>query len=486
MKKDNDISASLRRIFEANDDFEIRTLHFGENESIEAELFFIDGLVSGESVSRDVIAPLTDGLRFGNAADENAAVRRILHGGVFEYYAKPCGDAKQASCELLCGFCVLVLKKSGAAVAFETKSADKRAINEPTVEKSVKGPKESFTENLRTNTALLRKKLRNHTVRVEEFSLGDISRTKTALIYIDGVTEPEMVAQTRSRLQTLRGEAVLSAAELEENLSENYKTPFPQLIATERPDKLAIGLLEGRVGVIADGLPFAYMAPANFTEFFRVPEDNAGHFIIASALTILRYIALIISVFMPAVFVAAEMYHQEMIPTKLMLSIIENKQSVPFSTAAEILGMLVIFEILQEAGIRLPQSVGQTVSIIGGLVVGQSAVEAKVVSPIVVIVVALAGITGYTAPNQEMAAVVRLCRMAAVLLALATGVYGVMLGTIALIYHLCSLENLGVAYMAPLVGGGAMRAAREFLRAPIKLSRRRKPYLHVEHEVKGR
>ena len=214
----------------------------------------------------------------------------------------------------------------------------------------------------------------------------------------------------RRRLNKIKTDGILTSADIEENISDDPRSPFPQLITTERPDKFCLNILEGRVGILADGLPIGYLAPGTFSQFFKVPEDRAGHFTSATVLTVLRYAALLITLLLPAFYVAVAMYHQEMLPTKLMQSIIRSKQSVPFPTAVEVLLMLISFELLQEAGLRLPDPIGETVSIIGALIVGQSAVEAKVVSPVVIIVVAIAGIAGYTMPNQDMGAALRLCR----------------------------------------------------------------------------
>ena len=206
-------------------------------------------------------------------------------------------------------------------------------------------------------------------------------------------------------------DALLTAGDLEEYIVDSPRSPLPQLLHTERPDTFAMHLLDGRVGVLVDGLPVGFLLPADLAAFMRVPEDSATHFAVASMLTLLRWAALAISLLLPAAFVAISMYHQEMLPVKLLLSMTAAKQYVPFGAAAEVIAMLLAFELLQEAGLRLPDPVGQTASIIGALIVGQSAVEAKVVSPIAVIVVALAGICGYAMPSRDLGAAVRLGRL---------------------------------------------------------------------------
>jgi hypothetical protein len=238
--------------------------------------------------------------------------------------------------------------------------------------------------------------------------------------------------------------------------------------------------MEGRVGIIIDGLPLGFMAPGTFSQFFKVPEDHANHFLVASGLTLLRYFSLILALILPAFYVSVTMYHQEMLPLKLMESIIEAKQSVPFPTAFEVLGMLVAFELLQEAGLRLPAPIGETVSIFGAIIVGQSAVEAKVVSPIVVIVIALAGIAGYTVPNQDTAVAVRICRFILVIMAVFMGMFGLAIGVALMLYHLSSLETLGVPYMAPFAGCDGKHFFRALLRFPMKSKSVREPELKPE------
>jgi len=273
-------------------------------------------------------------------------------------------------------------------------------------------------------------------------------------------------------------EGILNAAELEENIVDTPQSLFPQVITTERPDKFCLNLLEGRVGIIADGLPIGFLVPGTVSQFVKVPEDHANHFIVASVLTILRYISIIITAIVPAFYVAVAMYHQEMLPMKLIQSIIDAKQSVPFPTATEVLMMLVAFELLQEAGLRLPNPVGQTVSIIGALIVGQSAVEAKVVSPVVVVVVALSGICGYTMPNQDFAAALRVCRFLLVITAIVAGMFGLVIGAAMIIHHLCSLESFGVAYMSPFAGSKGSHRMRALLRMPMSRKKEREPELN--------
>ena len=236
-------------------------------------------------------------------------------------------------------------------------------------------------------------------------------------------------------------------------------------------------LLDGRVGILVDGLPLGFVLPGGLAAFMRVPEDSADHFLVASMLTLLRWAALFLSLCLPAAFVAISMYHQEMLPVKLLLSMTAAKQFVPFGVAAEVIAMLLSFELLQEAGLRLPDPVGQTASIIGALIVGQSAVEAKVVSPIAVIVVALAGICGYVMPSRDLGAALRLCRLIFVLAAVFMGLYGLMAALALLILHLSTLESFGAPYTAPFTDREGPGALTGLIKRPNSSDKFRSPHL---------
>ena len=296
---------------------------------------------------------------------------------------------------------------------------------------------------------------------------------------MDGVADPAIIEKLRRRLDAVEIDGVLTTTALETYISDSHRSPFPQLMLTERPDRFCLNLLEGRVGLLVDGLPLGWMMPATLSQHLRVTDDISKHFAIASALTLLRHIALFITLLLPALYVAIAMYHQEMFPIRLLLSVIESKQAVPFSTATEVLSMLIAFELLQEAGLRLPSSIGETVSIIGALIVGQSAVEAKVISPIAVIVVATAGIAGYTIPNQDLAQALRLTRFALVLTAIFAGLFGIVAGCILLVWHLCSLDSFGQAYidLASEQDDGSL--LRALLQVPIRDQKLRDMKLHT-------
>ncbi len=454
---------SLKRIFAGCGDFTLRPVWPGGVRRGDVSVCWLDGLVSADAVSGDVLRPLTDARRV-SGSDDRLIREELLRGAVWSCSVKRCDDTDTLVQALLNGNCAVVFDALGAAAAFETRSTLSRAVGPPTVEKSVKGGKDAFVETLRTNTALVRRRIRTSALRVEQTTVGRKSATQVAVAYLDGVAAPDTVAELRRRLDAIDVDGLTAAGGLETFLVDRPGSPFPQLIHTERPDKFASELLSGRVGVLVDGLPLGFLLPATLPHFMKVAEDRAQHFLVASALTLLRWLSMLISMLFPSVLVAVGMYHQEMIPTRLLQSMIAAKQEVPFSVAFEVLGMLVAFELLMEAGVRLPDPVGDTVSIIGALIVGQSAVEARIVSPIAVIVVATSAICGFTQPSRDLGAALRLARFALVFCAALFGLYGIAAMCAALVWYLCTMESFGVPYLSPLSDGGAREILRTLLR----------------------
>lgn len=472
-------SENIKSLFTDCADFESRKILFGLEGNFSFELCWIDGVVNSTNVAEDVIRPLTELSRLRNVPGEQECLALVLSGLVYSCSAKERITADEVIADLTHGCCALIFDGINRAVCFELKTAAGRAISEPTLEKSLKGAKDSFVETLRTNTSLVRRRICTPALKTAEQTVGRKSHTRVSILYIDGVASPDTVAEVTRRIAALDVDALAAAGTLEEYIVDKPRSPFPQLLHTERPDRFAMYLLDGRIGILVDGLPVGFVLPVTLAEFMKVTGDSSNHFLVVSFLSVLRWTALFISVLLPALYVAIAIYHQEMIPTKLLLSVIEAKQDVPFSTALEILGMLLSFELLQEAGLRLPNPVGDTVSIIGALIVGQSAVEAKVVSPIAIIVVALSGIACYTLPSQDLGSAVRLARFCFVLAAVGAGLFGVGALSCLLILHLASIDSFGVNYTAPVSDGQAFPLLRLLIQAPKPLNKYRDSTLNT-------
>ena len=434
---------ALTAQFEGAADFETRKVLCGGQL---LTVLFLDGLTSGRDIAEQVLRPLA---QMTDEAREEVLYTRALQGGVWCASVKEPESTQQAAELLVNGFCVILFPKSGKALGCEVKTGEKRSPSPPETENTVKGAKDAFTETLRTNTSLVRRHLRTPGLRLTETVVGKRTLTKVTVCWIDRLTDPELPRRMQERLSSIDIDGALSPAAIEEYVTGSRRTAFPLLEYTERTDHFCQGLLDGQVGLLADGLPLGYLAPVGLGRLMRSPEDRATDFFSASMLRLLRYAALGVSLLLPALYAAMAMFHQQMLPTKLLLSIIESKQNVPFSTLLEVLGLLCAFELLQQAGLHLPQAVGTAVSIIGGLVVGTAAVDAKLVSPAALIVTASSGICGFTLPNRELSDAVRLWRFVLTVLAGLWGLFGVTVGLLLLLTELAGLESLGRSYLSP-------------------------------------
>jgi len=444
----------------------LRARFGGTADFVERELFlgttrvwccFLDGLTSGGSISDFVLRPLS---REPDTLTAPELAARALYGGVCNAVAQRTDDLETAAQKLVNGFCV-ALFPGEYAVAYEVKTPVNRSPAPPQVENTVKGAKDAFTETVRINTSLVRRHLRTPSLRFDQSVVGRRSGTNVTVVWLDGVTDPRLVERMKRRVAELDVDSILTPAAAEEYLTGNRRTAFPLLQFTERTDKFCRGLLEGRVGVLIDGLPLGYLAPVDLGRLMESPEDLGRDYVSASCLRVLRYAGLLLSLLLPGLYIAMAKFHQEMLPTPLLLAIIESKKSVPFPTSFEVLGLLLAFELLQEAGLQLPHSVGQSISIIGGLVVGTAAVEAKLISPAALIVVAAAGICGYTLPGHDFADAARVWRFALAALSAFAGLFGLTAGLLAMVIHLAGLESFGKPYLAPFSaareGGAVLR-----------------------------
>lgn len=470
---------NLKDIFASCGDFESREIILGLEQNISLTLCWLDGLVSGTAVAEEIIRPLTQAGRSPQVKSQQQCLDYILLGAAYSYSAKERSTMDELVNDLSHGSCAVILDGINRAVTFEARSSNVRSISEPTLEKSLKGGKDSFVETLRTNTALVRRRICSPKLKLVESSVGRKSKTRLSIMFMEGIADPATVEELARRLDRLDVDALLATGTLEEYIVDAPRSPMPQLLHTERPDRFAMQLMAGRVGLLVDGLPLGLILPASLADFMRVTGDSSKNYLVSTSLTALRYLSLMLAIFLPALYVAVAMYHQEMIPTPLLLSIIEAKKNVPFSTALEIVGMLISFELLQEAGLRLPNPIGDTVSIIGALIVGQSAVEAQVVSPIAIIVVAISGIACYTLPSQDLGAVVRLLRLALVIAALSAGFFGVGLAICLFLLHISSIDSFGLSYTAPMTDGRPFPLLRLLLRLPKPLDKYRDPNLNT-------
>ena len=452
---------NIRGIFGNTADLIARQLQCGQST---VYAYAIDGLISGADASDYIIKPITEHLS-GDSMEE--LYTKALQGAIYNCVADACKDLDTVALKLVNGFCVVLFPEVGA-VAFEVRIGVARSPGAPEVENTVKGPKDAFVETMRINTGLVRRHLRSPELRMYGTQVGTKSLTNVSVIWLEGITDRELVEKMKSRLSSIDIDGMLSPSCVEEYVTGSRTTAFPLLQYTERTDRFCQGILGGQVGLLIDGLPLGYLAPVDLGGLMESQEDQSIDYISASCIRVLRYAALLLSLLLPGFFIALSAFHHEMIPLPLLRSIIESRQSVPFSTAVEVLGLLIAFELLQESGIHLPQAVGQSVSVIGGIVVGTAAVEAKLISPAALIAVSIAGVCGFVQPNRDLAEAVRLWRFLLAALGALAGLFGVTVGAIGLLIHLSGLTSLGRAYLAPFSEG----EVPDILRSKLKNQKR--------------
>lgn len=432
--------AAIRQVFAGAADFCVRSLDC-QGKTLYA--YAIDGLISGGSASEYVIKPVAQ-LLTGETMEE--LYDNAMKGLIYNSVAVPCTTTQAAANCLVNGFCVILFPGVGA-IAFEVKTGDKRSPSPPEVENTVKGPRDAFVETVRSNTSLVRRHLRTPDLRLYETKVGQRSLTNVSVLSIAGLTNPELVERMKKRLDTICIDGLLSPSAVEEYVTGSRATAFPLLQYTERADTFCRGLLDGRVGLLVDGLPLGYLAPVDLGYLMDSPEDRSRDYVSASCIKLLRYGALLAGLLLPALYICITMYHRQWIPGEIHQQLAESIQASPFSVSAEVLSLLVALEMLQESGIHLPQAIGQSVSTIGGIIIGTAAVEAGLMSPMTLVLVSIAGVCGFILPNRDLAGALRLWRFAIALAATFLDFWGIGLTVGAMILHLAGLKSLGVPYL---------------------------------------
>lgn len=351
---------------------------------------------------------------------------------------------------LLSGNVILLL--DGYTTAFEIglKEWDNRGVTETSSESVVRGPKESFSESIRVNTALIRRKIKDPNLWMETRVIGRVTKTDIAIMYVKGIADEAILKEVRSRLDRIDIDGILESGYIEELIQDEAVTPFPTLYNSERPDVIAAGILEGRIAIIVDGTPFVLLIPALFVQLFQAAEDYYGRSGISSALRLLRYFCFLIAFLVPSLYLAITTFHQEMIPSEFLFSLLDQREQIPFPAVFEVLLMEIAFEILREASLRMPKAVGSAISIVGTLVIGQAAVEAGLVSATLIIVVSTTAIASFVFPANDLSIATRLLRFPLIIIAASFGLYGIIIAVIALLLHLSSLRSFGVPYMTSM------------------------------------
>jgi spore germination protein KA len=342
-----------------------------------------------------------------------------------------------------------------------------RNLEEPSSEPVIRGPRDGFIENISTNIGLIRRRIKTPRLKTESITLGELTQTQVVLTYIEGIVSESIVEEVRKRVSRIQIDGIIDSGYIEEFIEDSPFTPFPQVHSTERPDVVAAELLEGKVAILVDTSPFVLIVPMTFWNGLQASEDYYVRWPIATFVRWIRFIFIIIAIFAPPLYVAITTFHQEMIPTNLILSIASSREAVPFPALVEALLMEIIFEALREAGIRLPKQIGQAISIVGALVIGQAAVQAGIISAPVVIIVSITGIAAFTIPRYSFGNGIRLLRFPMLFLAGTLGLYGIVLGSLGILLHVASLRSFGVPYFTPVSPLTFTNLKDVIIRAPI-------------------
>jgi len=476
-------SQVIKELFSKSSDVLVRPIKINQND-ITFHIFCVDGLINTELVDIAILQTLILDPHLSECRTERKVMDYLLDGGAYHVFAIEEADYNLVLKYVLSGMVAFLFDEEQKAIVYDVRMFEKRSIQEPAEEGVMKGAKDAFIEVMRMNTALIRRRIRSEYLVVEALSAGKISKTDFALVYISNIANLDTVKKIRDIINNINIDNISTPAFIEEYLVENKKSIFPQIMYTQRPDRVSANLSDGRIALVVDGMPFVYLLPCQLPMLMQTPEDYANHFYIGSFLRIIRYVSMIITLFLPAFYIAATTYQNQMLPVKLALSIQQAKLKVPFSSSTEVLVLLIAFEILIEAGLRLPKTVGTAMSILGGLVIGQSAVSANLLSPAVVVIVSIAGISGFIMPNQDLSSGIRLSRFLLAILASIGGFFGLVVGLIIFITHLCSLDNYGVAYMSPFVDVEAGNHKDTLFRFPIKYFRKRPNKIVPENREK--
>ncbi|MEW6423947.1 MAG: spore germination protein [Bacillota bacterium] len=458
-----------------NKDVIFREFTIGTDPPVAAAVIYIDGMTDRVLQNLSILEPLM--LLAGLNVDKSetlleTVIKHLLPGNQVDATA----ELRDVVDGILMGSTAVLVDYCPQAIMVETKGWEHRQVGRPANEMVIRGPQEGFTETLRINTALIRKSLHSPNLITEFFKIGRINRLDCAVMYIAGLTSPKLLAEVKRRIHSIKTDYIGDSGMLEQFIEDNHFILVPQTLSTERPDRVIAGLIEGQVAVMVDGNPYALLVPATFFNVFQNPEDAYVRWPFGSFLRYIRLLGLFLAAFLPGIYIAVVTHHHEMIPTDLLLAISANRENVPFPSIVEVLIMEISFELIREAGIRIPGPIGPTLGIVGALILGQAAVAANIVSPILIIIVAVTAIGGFTVSNYSLALTARFIRFFNILLGAFMGIYGLILGVFIHLHFLAAAKSFGVPYLAPVTP--QVGSAPDVLyRGPVWQQEKRPEYL---------
>lgn len=463
-------------------DILIRSMRLGENRKVDCLMVYIEVAVSNMMLDDSALGKMIN--HFWESSPEK--IQEFLNNnslGIAD--VRKLKNMDEVSGAVLSGNAVFFVDGYDKAMKISSKGYPNMGVCEAESEKVLRGSKEGFSDSVKTNSALVRKRIRDSRMKVEECQTGVRSNTVIQILYIEDLVHEELLEKIKSRLQEYEIDGILDSGMLEQLTEEPWYSPFPQYQVTERPDRAALELLNGKIVLLCDNSPSALVMPGAFSGFMESSEDWYHHFEMATFLRILRYLALLTATLLPGLYLAVIRFHTQILPTNLLLSFADAREGVPFSSAAELILLELAFELIREAGVRVPGSLGNAIGIVGGLIIGDAAVSANLVSPVVVMIVALTALGSMVIPDEEFAAAFRLLKYLFLILGGYLGIYGIVLGIYFTLAHLSGLLSFGVPYLIPFTGKQSdYRTGDGIFRIPFKTRKYRPVYAKKEQRIR--
>ncbi len=468
------------------DDIVYKEFRVGKEQSLKMLLVYTDGMSSSDMLNEAVTKALMLHAREvpPDAKEPGEELYRLVrYGGLPAPELEDNDNLEDAILAILIGDASLFIDGTEKSIIIGAKGWPKRSVSEPNTESLIRGPRDGFTETFRENTALVRRRIRDHRMKLKQMRVGRRSFTDVGVMYIEDIVKPELVEEVIRRIKTIEIDAIMESGYIEQLIEDDYLSPFPQINITERPDEVAGSLYEGRVAILVDNSPFALIVPTTLNSLFQSPEDYYDRWYVSTILRLIRYFASTLSLLLPALYIAITSFHPDILPAKFVISIAAARQGIPFPAIIEAFLMEVTFELLREAGLRLPVLIGNAIGIVGGIVIGTAAVDAGIVSPIMVIIVAVTAISSFSIPNYNLSVGFRMLRFFLMAAAGVFGLYGIMLGIFLILSHMVKLKSFGVPYMSPYVSSAASDLKDTIVRAPTFMMGRR-PVLLARNKIR--
>ncbi len=455
---------------------------FKLNGKVDAFLVFIDGMADRDAINNFILRQLMNRNLY-DKYDGGSMFEYVKENVLSVHQIADFKDYDEAVSQVLFGVTVLFIDGAVKCLAIDTRGFEKRNIDKPTTEAVIKGSQEAFTENLKTSMIQIRRMIKNKDLINEFLTVGGTDRSGASIMYIRGIANPSLVKEVKRRIKSIKADFVMGDGMLEQFIEDDPWRILPQVLATERPDRVASHLMQGRVAILSESTPLASVVPATLSTFLHSPEDMHLRWQFGTFLRLIRIFAILAALLLPALYISLVNYHQEMIPTELLVSIASSREAVPFPSIVELLLMEISFELIREAGIRVPGIIGTTLGIIGALILGQAAVAANIVSPILIIVVAVTALGNFAIPSYSLAFAVRVGRFIFIALGASLGFFGVSVGLVMLGAMMCSLQSFGVPFLAP-AWPRTQDSGDLIIRKPVWKRERRPDELNALNKIK--